>query len=715
MTIGGSSRAAAVWALVVTACVAGVLALVVGYVQHAAVNSDQFANRATAALRDSSVRSLVAERVTDEVVLKNKSDLIAARPLIQTIVSTLIGGRAFTGAFRAGVHDVHSAIFRHDKHTLTLTLSDVGTIVAAALEVVRPALAPQVRATGRVDLLQRDISSAGASAARAAHTVRLLAWLFSLLALAAAAGAIALADDRRRVVVRLGVGIAAGAVLMLFTLAIARTIAVDHVHGADARDAAKAVWDAFLGDLATAAWIMGIGGAVVAAAADSLIKPVDVDAHLRRAAGWLTHHPQSPRLRVARGIVLVAIGLTLILARDAVLRVAFTAVGLYLVYIGVSAVLWVVYQPREARRAPAPEGPHRTQRGRVLVGGAVAAAAIIAAAGVFLGSGGTSTAAPAYNRCEGSEGLCDRSLEQIAIPATHNAMAAPLPGWFASEQDHPIAQQLRDGVRGLLIDTHYADQLRDGRLRTEFGDASKLHAIANQDGVSPSALDAALRIRDRLGFAGKGTRGMYLCHTLCEIGGTPLASVLTDIHDFLIANPGEVVVVVNQDYVTPADFVAAVDRAGLGAMAYRGPTARGRWPTLREMIDSNQRVVFLAENHAGAAPWYHLAYDGITKETPYTFTRTAQLTDPSRIAASCRPNRGTEGAPLFLVNHWISTDPIPLPSHARTVNAYAPLLARLRECERIRHQVPNLVAVNFYRQGDVMRAIDALNAAQPSG
>ena len=52
------------------------------------------------------------------------------------------------------------------------------------------------------------------------------------------------------------------------------------------------------------------------------------------------------------------------------------------------------------------------------------------------------------------------------LPATHNSMSAG-PDWFSSQQDAPIADQLADGVRGLLIDTHYADRLPNGRVRTE--------------------------------------------------------------------------------------------------------------------------------------------------------------------------------------------------------------------------------------------------------
>jgi hypothetical protein len=89
------------------------------------------------------------------------------------------------------------------------------------------------------------------------------------------------------------------------------------------------------------------------------------------------------------------------------------------------------------------------------------------------------------------------------------------------------------------------------------------------------------------------------------------------------------------------------------------------------------------------------------------------LTEASQLPAGCRPNRGPANAPLFLVNHWITTDPLPLPSNAEKVNAYAPLMRRLRECQRIRHHIPSLVAVDFYRRGDLLRAVDTLNGVEP--
>jgi len=706
-------RRAAVGALVVLACLAIVLALLAGYVRRAGVDSDQFANRATVALRDESVRSLIAARVTDQLVLNKASDLLAARPLVESVVSSVVGGRAFTAAFRSGVRDVHRAVFDRDQQTLTLTLADVGTIVAAALEAVRPSVARRLETTRRVEVVRRDIGSVSATAARAADTIRLLAPLLLLVALLCAAGALWLSSDRRRTVVQLGVGAAAGGLLLIVAWDVGRALAVGHVDGPDARAAVGAVSDAFLRDLHTAAWILAGSGAVIAAAAASLIRPIELNTPLRRAAGWIGREPARPALRALRGGALVAVGLSLLLAHDAVLQALFTAAGLYLIFAGVSAILWLVYQPRPARGEPEPRGERVSApaRRRRLVAPLLATVLIAGAIVAFVGSGGTTTPAPAAGPCNGNSALCDRTLPEVALPATHNSMSVPLPGWYSSQQERPIADQLRDGIRGLLIDTHYADRLDNGRLRTYVGDPEQLREQAQQDGVSPSAVDSALRLRERLGFTGEGERGMYLCHSFCELGGTPLEDMLRELHDFLVANPGEVVVVINQDYITPQDFVGAVEEAGLADLAYRGPVT-GRWPTLREMIDSNQRVVFLAENNAGAAPWYRPAYEAITEETVYAFARPEQLIDGARLARTCRPNRGPAGAPLFLFNHWITTDPVPLPSHADEVNAYGPLLARLRECRRVRHHIPNLVAVNFYRRGDLLRAVDTLNGVR---
>jgi len=373
----------------------------------------------------------------------------------------------------------------------------------------------------------------------------------------------------------------------------------------------------------------------------------------------------------------------------------------------VTILLGLVYHPAAVSEEEQVSRRHLVRRlavpliAALLIGGAVA--------GYFAGGGTTQGSAVAFSGgCNGFEQLCDKRLDQVVLPATHNSMSVPLPGWFSSEQEAPIGTQLNDGIRGLLFDTHYGDKLSGGRVRTDFGSREDIRKIANQDGVSPQAFDAALRLRSRLGFSGNGKRGMYLCHTFCELGATLLSTGLDQIHDFLATHPNAVMVVVNQDYISPADFVKAIGDAGLTQYVFKDFDQKP-WPTLRQMIDSNQRLVLLAENHAGAAPWYRLAYKSLTEETPYTWRKVSLITAPSELPASCRPNRGPKSAPLFLINHWISTDPVPRPSDAAKVNAYKPLLARARECEKVRHHLPNLLAVNFYREGDVFKVVNTLN------
>src|SRR4051812_35424690 len=91
------SRRTAATALTVVATILLVAASLAAYAQRALLDSDQFADRATAALRDPAVRDVVGERVTDGLILRNEPDLQSARPLIVSAVSGIVGGGAFSG------------------------------------------------------------------------------------------------------------------------------------------------------------------------------------------------------------------------------------------------------------------------------------------------------------------------------------------------------------------------------------------------------------------------------------------------------------------------------------------------------------------------------------------------------------------------------------------------------------------------------------------
>jgi hypothetical protein len=93
------------------------------------------------------------------------------------------------------------------------------------------------------------------------------------------------------------------------------------------------------------------------------------------------------------------------------------------------------------------------------------------------------------------------------------------------------------------------------------------------------------------------------------------------------------------------------------------------------------------------------------QETPYQFKTIEALAAPE----SCNPNRGGTAGSLLLVNHWIDTAPAPRVTIARRVNAHDFLTRRLSLCRKSRGIMPNLVAVDFYRQGDAAKVVDELN------
>jgi hypothetical protein len=275
--------------------------------------------------------------------------------------------------------------------------------------------------------------------------------------------------------------------------------------------------------------------------------------------------------------------------------------------------------------------------------------------------------------------------------------AADRPGWMFAAQERDLPAQLADGVRAFLIDVHAGVPV-SGRIKTEIrGEAGFMREM--EQAVGKEGLQAANRIRERLVGPPEGPRALYLCHGFCELGAEPFAAWLRTLHLFLDANPREVVILVIEDYVSPEEEAAAFVESGLVELVYRG-APRPPWPTLDEMADSGQRVVTFIESGEPGVDWMYPAFASI-QETPFRFHQPSQM--------SCRPNRGGTAGSLFQINHWIETPPTPRPSNAVIVNGHDFLLARAEECARERGHLPNIIAVDFFRTGDLLRVVNQLN------
>jgi hypothetical protein len=332
--------------------------------------------------------------------------------------------------------------------------------------------------------------------------------------------------------------------------------------------------------------------------------------------------------------------------------------------------------------------------------------ALVIGAGAVLTtrSAQTSAAAAGETTCNGFAELCDRRLDEVVFATSHNSMSAVRePNWLFGEHFGGIRAQLEYGIRGFLIDTHYAVpsgvQLPDGsRLQL----TAAAQEIGRNQLTEPPQTEQAARV-DQLtrevpvGVSG-ATPDVYLCHNYCELGATKFSDALTQYEQFLTQNPNEVIILFIEDYVSTGDMQTAFEQSGLADRVWTLQPG-DPMPTLREMIDARRQVLVLSEHMGGSPDWYHAGFE-ISEETPYTFASIDEF--------SCQPNRGGTGKALFLLNHWLTSGSPDVEASARA-NSRDVLLDRIRSCEQERGRRVNLVGVNFYDRGDLLGVVDELN------
>ena len=288
--------------------------------------------------------------------------------------------------------------------------------------------------------------------------------------------------------------------------------------------------------------------------------------------------------------------------------------------------------------------------------------------------------------CNGHPELCDRRYDQVVFAATHNSMSSPDVVRVWPEQDGDIRAQLDAGVRALLIDTHHWTPL------------------VSDDQLTEAEPFLPARVAEPL-FAGlgplrNGQDGTFLCHNQCALGAIPLLDALRTVQEFLDENADEVVTVIIQDAISPAETAEAFGAAGLDPYLHEHEPGI-RWATLGELIDRGERLVVFAENEGPPPSWYHRAFEHM-QDTAYRFPQPEDFT--------CSVNRGDPDASLFLLNHWVSRqNAAPDRATAAGVNGHDVIVERARACQRERGLTPNYIAVDFYNLGDLIGAVDTLN------
>jgi hypothetical protein len=258
--------------------------------------------------------------------------------------------------------------------------------------------------------------------------------------------------------------------------------------------------------------------------------------------------------------------------------------------------------------------------------------------------------------CNGSPKLCDRPVTEVAFPGTHNAHASIEERFSFANQTYGIEKQLDDGIRAMMLDVY-------------------------DDG---------------------GT--VALCHGDCRQGRRPLDDALLALRTFLESHPNEVLMLQVESHVTGTAVAGSFERTGLRPYAFT-PTVDATWPTLRELIAANTRLIVFYEDNRyiareGAPDWY-LPLWSHSFDTPF------KAKVPSDLV--CEHGRGLwGGAPFFTLNHFL-TNPGPAPAFAEQVNHDPFFVERAKSCASAFGRLPNMVAVDFYEIGDLFEVVRVLN------
>ncbi|HEX6024371.1 MAG TPA: hypothetical protein VFZ00_20450 [Solirubrobacter sp.] len=278
--------------------VLGVAALLAGglglYAQRTVLDTEAFADRATAALAEDEVREEVAARLADREI-ETMPELAPRRPVLEAAIDDLVEDPRFPAVWRAGAVAMHRALLAGRE--VQLALPGAGRKLKSAVDAPLPAGDPTLMRLGGGPLEDGLV--------RAAPWGPRLASLAPFALLAAAvllAGAAWRASTRRRGARRVAFGLALAGGVIVAATTIARAILLSTFDTGHGDAVVGTIWDAYLGDLR----LWGLGAGALGLVAAAILEPGTRGAWRRTVAAVAAPRGAGARLARAGGLAVLA-------------------------------------------------------------------------------------------------------------------------------------------------------------------------------------------------------------------------------------------------------------------------------------------------------------------------------------------------------------------------------------------------------------------------
>lgn len=338
--------------------------------------------------------------------------------------------------------------------------------------------------------------------------------------------------------------------------------------------------------------------------------------------------------------------------------------------------------------------------------------------------------------CNGHAQLCDRRYNEVAYAAAHNGQSHKESE--VHNQDHDITQQLNNGIRALKIhvwydkdevgkvvpfvchgiDKKYLYEIPSEKIMYQVPLFYKPFAKALLEKVDP--VKHIVFEAFKVAYGTDNSAGLIpFNHCVLDPAARPLSKALGEIRAFLDTHPHEVVTLIIEDHTKNLPMIAD-DFKQSGLMNYMvQQRLDAPWPTLREMIAKNQRLVLFVHGDEylpyDMYPWMHYIWH-FAWDTKWEFKSTNDFNDcaydviPHRGAAAFQ-EKSSPNNKIFIVHHFVTELMGGSKANAKKANKKLVLKPRLERLAKQARHIPNIIQVDFYQypSNDIFDVVNEIN------